>query len=62
MHLCPNELFPSVRQANVTAPNPRIVYDMPMMSQFVVDFYSEKVKQLKMIQVNKIWGVYIHSQ
>jgi len=54
LHLCPNELYPSVRQANVTAPNPRIVYDMPMMSQFVVDFYSEKVKQLKMIQARMV--------
>eukprot|EP00088_Acartia_fossae_P071181 TRINITY_DN971_c0_g1_i1.p1 TRINITY_DN971_c0_g1~~TRINITY_DN971_c0_g1_i1.p1 ORF type:complete len:1287 (+),score=326.77 TRINITY_DN971_c0_g1_i1:467-3862(+) len=50
LHLCPNELFPSVRQANVTAPNPVIVYDMPMMSKFVVDFYQDKVKQMKMIQ------------
>ena len=38
LHLCPNELFPSKRMANVTAPNPVIVYDMPMMSKFVVDF------------------------
>jgi len=50
LHLCPNELFPSKRQANVTAPNPVIVYDMPMMSKFVVDFYQDKVKQLKLIQ------------
>lgn len=50
LHLCPNELFPSKRMANVTAPNPVIVYDMPMMSKFVVDFYQDKVKQLKMIQ------------
>ena len=40
LHLCPNELFPSKRMANVTAPNPVIVYDMPMMSKFVVDFYQ----------------------
>ena len=34
----------------MTAPNPVIVYDMPMMSKFVVDFYQDKVKQLKLIQ------------
>ena len=43
LHLCPNELFPSKRVANVTAPNPVIVYDMPMMSKFVVDFYQVRI-------------------
>merc|ERR1712242_200344 len=50
LHLAPNEVVPCTRQANVTAPNPVIVYDMPMMSKFVVDFYQDKVKQLKLIQ------------
>ena len=34
----------------MAAPNPVIVYDMPMMSKFVVDFYKQKVLQLKIIQ------------
>jgi len=54
LHLCPNELYPCQgRMANVTAPNPVIVYDMPMMSKFVVDFYQNKVKQMKMIQAQQ---------
>ena len=47
LHICPNEMYPGSRQANVTAPNPVVVYDMPMMSKFVADFYQQKVKQLK---------------
>merc|ERR1711997_71685 len=47
LHICPNELHPGSRQASVTAPNPLIVCDMPMMSKFVQDFYEKKVKQLK---------------
>jgi intron-binding protein aquarius len=50
LHLCPNEVYPGKRAASVTAPNPVIVYDMPMMSKFVVDFYKQKVLQLKVIQ------------
>ena len=50
LHLCPNEIYPGKRSASVAAPNPVIVYDMPMMSKFVVDFYKQKVLQLKIIQ------------
>merc|ERR1712183_894010 len=50
LHLCPNEVVPSKRMASVTAPNPVIVYDMPIMSKFVVDFYQNKVKELKVLQ------------
>merc|ERR1711953_233499 len=54
LHLCPNELHPGSRQASVTAPNPLIVYDMPMMSKFVQDFYEKKVKQLKLSAANTL--------
>ena len=47
LHICPSEMYPGSRQASVTAPNPTIVYDMPMMSKFVADFYQQRVKQLK---------------
>merc|ERR1712110_355837 len=47
LHLCPSETYPGSRQASVAAPNPTIVYDMPMMSKFVADFYQQRVKQLK---------------
>merc|ERR1711902_299868 len=30
LHLCPNEVVPCKRMGSVTAPNPVIVYDMPM--------------------------------
>jgi intron-binding protein aquarius len=50
LHLCPNEVYPGKRAASVAAPNPVIVYDMPMMSKFVADFYKQKVLQLKVIQ------------
>jgi len=50
LHLCPNEVTPCKRIASVTAPNPVIVYDMPMMSKFVVDFYQNKVKEMKVLQ------------
>merc|ERR1712111_247820 len=36
-------------QASVTAPNPIVVYDMPMMSKFVADFYQQQVKKLKIV-------------
>ena len=34
------------RQANVTAPNPLIVQDMPQMCKFVYDFYANKVASM----------------
>merc|ERR1740123_2478602 len=43
------EVFPCTRQASVTAPNPIVVYDMPMMSKFVADFYQQQVKKLKIV-------------
>merc|ERR1719445_1953549 len=49
LHLCPNEVVPCKRMGSVTAPNPVIVYDMPMMSKFVVDFYQNKVKEMKVL-------------
>merc|ERR1711936_1168982 len=54
LHLCPNEVVPCKRMASVTAPNPVIVYDMPMMSKFVTDFYEKKVKELKSIQARHL--------
>merc|ERR1712098_639659 len=54
LHLCPNEVVPSKRMASVTAPNPVIVYDMPMMSKFVVDFYQNKVKELKVLHARHL--------
>ena len=47
LHIAPNEVVPCTRQASVTAPNPIVVYDMPMMSKFVADFYQQQVKKLK---------------
>merc|ERR1712203_1318472 len=32
------------------APTPMIVYDMPMMSKFVADFYQQKVSEIKSLQ------------
>ena len=49
LHITPNEVFPCTRQASVTAPNPIVVYDMPMMSKFVADFYQQQVKKLKIV-------------
>merc|ERR1712029_464000 len=50
LHICPNEVYqPCTRQASVTAPNPIIVYNMPMMSKFVADFYQQQVKKLKIV-------------
>jgi len=43
LHLCPNELYQTKRQSNVTAPNPLIVKDMTQMCKFVYDFYANKV-------------------
>lgn len=46
LHLCPNEVLPTSRQANVQAPNPIIMSDMPQMCKFVYDFYAQKVAAL----------------
>jgi len=43
LHLCPNEVYQTNRQANVAAPNPLIVQDMTQMCKFVYDFYANKV-------------------
>lgn len=43
LHLCPNEVFPTSRQANVSAPNPLVIRDMGQMCKFVYDFYAQKV-------------------
>eukprot|EP00096_Caligus_rogercresseyi_P010804 TRINITY_DN4040_c0_g1_i1.p1 TRINITY_DN4040_c0_g1~~TRINITY_DN4040_c0_g1_i1.p1 ORF type:complete len:1444 (-),score=412.87 TRINITY_DN4040_c0_g1_i1:63-4394(-) len=50
LHLCPNEVYPTQRQGNVNAPNPLIMADMPQMTKFVYDFYSDKMKALLEIQ------------
>merc|ERR1719376_1416942 len=50
LHLCPTETRPTKRVASVTAPTPMIVYDMPMMSKFVADFYQQKVSEIKSLQ------------
>lgn len=49
LYLCPNEVFPTTRQANVAAPNPLIVSDMQNMCKFVYDFYAQKVAALSEI-------------
>ena len=36
-------------QANVAAPNPLIIRDMPQMTKFVYDFYAKKVAALSEI-------------
>ncbi len=46
LHLCPNEVHPTTRQANVSAPNPVIMRSMPDMCKFVYDFYAKKVAAL----------------
>jgi intron-binding protein aquarius len=46
LYLCPNEVHPTTRQANVTAPNPIIMKDMPQICKFVYDFYAQKVAAL----------------
>jgi len=50
LHLCPTEPRPTNRVASVTAPTPMIIYDMPMMSKFVADFYQQKVSEIKSLQ------------
>merc|ERR1711997_254675 len=50
LHLCPTEPRPTNRVASVTAPTPTIMYDMPMMSKFVADFYQQKVAEIKSLQ------------
>ena len=37
------QVYTTKRQANVAAPNPLIVQDMPQMCKFVYDFYANKV-------------------
>merc|ERR1711997_1344718 len=58
LHLCPNEVYGSTRQANVAAPQPLIIYDMPQMTKFVYDFYANKVAAMTEIskppEINKI--------
>merc|ERR1719216_272085 len=58
MHLCPNEVYGTSRQANVAAPQPLIIYDMPQMTKFVYDFYANKVAAMTEIskppQINKL--------
>merc|ERR1712241_569063 len=58
LHLCPNEVYGSTRQANVAAPQPLIIYDMPQMTKFVYDFYANKVAAMNEIskppQINKL--------
>ena len=49
LYLCPNEVHPTSRQANVPAPNPLIIKDMPQMCKFVYDFYAQKVAALSEI-------------
>merc|ERR1712223_1025279 len=50
LHLCPSEPRPTNRMASVTAPTPTIMYDMPMLSKFVADFYQQKVAEIKSLQ------------
>merc|ERR1712117_391265 len=38
LHLCPNEVYMTKRQANVSAPNPLVISDMTQMAKFVYDF------------------------
>lgn len=61
LYLCPNEVHPTKRQANVAAPNPVIIKDMPQMCKFVYDFYAQKVaalseisKPLKQLEAGKV--------
>merc|ERR1719264_2112239 len=53
LHLCPNEVHPSTRKANVAAPNPIIMRDMTQMCKFVYDFYAGKVAAMQQIIPNK---------
>ncbi|XP_040564351.1 RNA helicase aquarius [Lepeophtheirus salmonis] len=46
LHLCPDEVYQTKRQANVNAPNPLIINDMTQMCKFVYDFYSDKMSSL----------------
>merc|ERR1719402_845002 len=50
LHLSPGEARPTTRAASVTIPSPTIIYDMPMMSKFVADFYQQKVSEIKSLQ------------
>merc|ERR1712038_96947 len=53
LHLCPNEVYPSTRKANVVAPNPIIVRDTTQMCKFVYDFYANKVAAMQQIMPAK---------
>ena len=52
------QVYGSTRQANVAAPQPLIIYDMPQMTKFVYDFYANKVAAMTEIskppQINKL--------
>ena len=65
LHLCPNEVYGSNRQVNVTAPQPLIIYDMPQMTKFVYDFYANKVAAMNEIskppQISKLEDHQIQS-
>ena len=54
LHLCPNEVHPTSRQANVAAPNPLIVQDMSQMCKFVYDFYAQKVAAMSQISAKNV--------
>jgi len=50
LHLSPGETRPTARAASVTVPSPTVIYDMPMMSKFVGDFYQQKVTEIRSLQ------------
>ena len=54
LHLCPNEVHPTSRQTNVSAPNPLIVQDMSHMCKFVYDFYAPKVAAMSQISAQNV--------
>lgn len=47
-------MHPTTRQANVTAPNPLVIYDMQQMTKFVYDFYASKVAAISELNRPKI--------
>lgn len=49
LHLCPDEVFPTERMANVTAPNPIVMEDTTKMCDFVYAFYARKVAAMKSV-------------
>ena len=52
------QVYGTDRLANVAAPQPLIIYDMPQMTKFVYDFYANKVAAMTEIskppEINKI--------